>query len=284
MLINKERFHRNEIKVISGCVLLLASLFTLTADAQEGTVVIHQQDIKNGVALYGKNNNVYPVTLEVNFDVSNLNSTKGNPIIIVISGESQVKLTELRIDKKDASWKMNYNYTFYQGSIFAEHKKGFGYRLPYKKGTAHRLDQGYGGKFSHKGDSRYSLDFHMAEGTGVYAARAGVVVEIQEGYSEGGNDRSLVDKANFVSILHDDGTFAQYSHLQKSGVLVKIGQKVRAGEKIGLSGATGFATGPHLHFNVVKAKKGGGFQTLPVRFSTKDGIQELEEGQSYIGY
>lgn len=264
--------------------MLFASLFSLMASAQEGTVVIHQQDIKNGVALYGKNNNLYPVTLEIDFDLTNLISTKGDPIITTISGKSQVKLTELKIDKKDASWKMNYKYSFYQGSIFAEHKKGFGYRLPYKKGTTHRLDQGYGGKFSHSGDSRYSLDFHMEEGTEVYAARAGEVVETQDRYSEGGNDRSLVDKANFVSILHDDGTFAQYSHLQKSGVLVQIGQKVRAGDRIGLSGATGFATGPHLHFNVVKAKKGGGFQTLPVKFSTKDGIQELEEGQSYIGY
>ena len=43
---------------------------------------------------------------------------------------------------------------------------------------------------------------------------------------------------------------ALYAHLQESGVLVRPGQHVRAGQQIGLSGNTGFTTGPHLHFAV----------------------------------
>lgn len=269
------------IKVVILTALLLMTGLVM---AQEGSVTITKEGIRNGVALHGKNINHYPVTVELDLDLKNMRSSEGDALTLIIPAKSEIKLVELKIIEKSISWGMKYSYTFYQGSIYAKHKRGFGYRLPYKKGTSHRLDQGYGGKFSHRGDNRYSLDFHMNERTEVYAARAGVVVETEDRYSEGGNDRSLVEKANFVSILHDDGTFAQYSHLKQSGVLVKKGQKVKAGERIALSGATGFATGPHLHFNVVKAKKGGGFETVPVKFATKDGIQELKEGEVYLGY
>jgi len=265
-------------------LILITSFMLVSARAQEGSVVINKKEIKNGVSLYGENRNNYPVTIELDLDLENMSSSEKDPVTAVVPAKSEIKLTDLKIDDKKASWGMKYSYIFFQGSIYAKHKSSFAYKLPYKKGETHRLDQGYGGKFSHRGESKYSLDFHMEEGTAIHAARAGVVVEIEESYSEGGNDKSLIEKANFISILHDDGTFAQYSHLKKSGVLVKEGQKVRAGDKIGLSGATGFATGPHLHFNVVKAKKGGGFQTLPVKFATKSGIKELKEGEEYVGY
>lgn len=281
---NKERFNKIQKQSMRIVLLFLAFFVSVSVKAQEGSVVINRKDIKNGVVLFGENDNLFPVTLEIDLNLKNMVSTEGDPITVIIPGKSEIKITELMIDKKNASWGMKYSYTFYQGSIYAKHSRNFIYKLPYKKGESYRLDQGYGGKFSHRGDSKYSLDFQMELGTEIYAARAGVVVEIEERYSEGGNDRSLVEKANFISVLHDDGTFAQYSHLKKDGALVKKGQKVRAGDKIGLSGATGFATGPHLHFNVIKAKRGGGFQTLPVKFSTKDGIKELKEGEVYVGY
>tara|TARA_R110002124_G_scaffold120157_2_gene278021 strand:+ start:7717 stop:8526 length:810 start_codon:yes stop_codon:yes gene_type:complete len=265
-------------------LVLFVSLLVGFQGSQENSVNIYRVEIENGFELYGRNTNYFPVTVELDLDLTNMTSSKGNPIVTTIDGKSEIKLTDLKAKKENASWGMKYNYTFYQGSIFAKHDDNFAYRLPYKKGETHRLDQGYNGSFSHKGDSKYALDFNMKEGTEVYATRQGMVVEIEENYSEGGNDRSLMEKANHVTILHDDGTFAQYSHLKKSGATVKEGQKVRAGDRIGLSGATGFVTGPHLHFTVLKAKKGGGFTSLPIKFATKDGIQQLKEGEDYSGY
>lgn len=252
--------------------------------AQENSVTVFSVEKKEGIELYGKNTNYYPVTIELDLDLTNMSSSNKNPVIAIIEGRSEVKLTYLKVKKEDASWGMKYSYIFYQGSSFAKHDDNFAYKLPYKKGQTYRLDQGFNGSFSHQGDGKYALDFHMDEGTEIYASRQGVVVELEEGFTEGGNDRSLLDKANHITILHDDGTFAQYSHLRKSGVLVKKGQKVRAGDVIGLSGATGFVTGAHLHFTVVKTKRGGGFISIPIKFTTKDGIQQLKEGKEYIGY
>lgn len=265
-------------------VILVSVFFSGFLSAQDKSVEIYRVEKDGVVELHGKNTNYSPVTIELDMDLTNMKSSQRNPITVVVEGRSEIKITDLTPENKNAKYGMKYNYIFYRGSIFAKHDDTFAYRLPYKKGQSYKVDQGYGGKFSHTGDSRYSLDFHMDEGTEVYASRAGIVVEVEEGFSKGGDDRSLIDKANHITILHSDGTFAQYSHLRKAGALVRIGQRVRAGDIIGLSGATGFATGAHLHFNVIKVQKGGNFITLPVKFTTKDGIQELKEGEEYIGY
>ncbi len=79
-----------------------------------------------------------------------------------------------------------------------------------------------------------------------------------------------MDEANFVQILHDDGTHAIYAHLQLDTVRVKIGQRVARGEYIANSGNTGFSTGPHLHF-VVLRNIGLRSESVPVAFAGPGG-------------
>ena len=54
---------------------------------------------------------------------------------------------------------------------------------------------------------------------------------------------------NYIIINHGSGYQTLYAHLTKS--LVKSGQNVAQGAKIGLVGSTGYSTGPHLHFEVL---------------------------------
>lgn len=61
----------------------------------------------------------------------------------------------------------------------------------------------------------------------------------------------LRPRANFVCVQHSDGTYARYFHLSRNGVRVKKGDRVAAGDILGLSGNTGFSSAPHLHFDVV---------------------------------
>jgi len=62
------------------------------------------------------------------------------------------------------------------------------------------------------------------------------------------------------------GNFAFYAHLQPGSLRVKLGDKVRAGQVIGLVGNTGNSTEPHLHFHISNATSplgSGGFTRKP---------------------
>jgi murein DD-endopeptidase MepM/ murein hydrolase activator NlpD len=90
----------------------------------------------------------------------------------------------------------------------------------------------------------------MPVGTPVFAARGGVVAAVRDDCSMGGVDPKLLDECNLITIIHGDGTLANYLHLRKGGVLVRLGKHVRSGDLIGFSGNTGYTSEPHLHFEV----------------------------------
>ncbi|NJO03500.1 MAG: M23 family metallopeptidase, partial [Bacteroidia bacterium] len=75
--------------------------------------------------------------------------------------------------------------------------------------------------------------------TPICAAREGVVVEIKDDAQEGGKDRRYASQANYIIILHPDGTLAHYWHLRPEGCAVKVGDRVNPGDIIGYSGNTG---------------------------------------------
>ena len=139
------------------------------------------------------------------------------------------------------------------------------YRLPFDHQQV-RIDQAFGGRFSHAdAENRYAVDFALPEGTPVLAAREGVVLQVESDFSGTGLDRERYGgRANYVRILHADGSMALYAHLKPEGVLVRVGQRVRQGQQIALSGNTGFSTAPHLHF-VVQANAGMHLASIPFR-------------------
>lgn len=150
------------------------------------------------------------------------------------------------------------------------------YWLPYAEGTTHRLVQGYFSKHSHK--NRAALDFKMKPGTPIHAARDGIVTRLTEENSKGGWDRKYRQYANLVIIQHSDGSRAGYWHLQQNGILVNIGDTVKKGQLIALSGKTGFTAFPHLHFI---AWRSGGGGPIGTRFLTSKGVKYLRPLRSY---
>jgi murein DD-endopeptidase MepM/ murein hydrolase activator NlpD len=161
----------------------------------------------------------------------------------------------------------------------AEKDSSFVYSLPYQKGKKYLLIQGYRSKLSHK--NRLALDFKMKKGTPVTAARDGVVVRVEQGYTKGGYSKKYLGKANVVVVRHSDNSQAMYAHLQHNGALVKVGDTVKAGQIIAKSGSTGYSAMPHLHFIVWGPVPGGGRSQLPTRFKTKSGAKYLKPGNSY---
>jgi murein DD-endopeptidase MepM/ murein hydrolase activator NlpD len=152
------------------------------------------------------------------------------------------------------------------------------YELPFEKGTGHRVVQGYGGLFSHLHIA--ALDFAMPVGTTVCAAREGTVYSFKDDSDEGGMIGSFKDKANYLIIRHDDGSFGCYWHLEKNGVLVKKGRVVK-GQVIGRSGATGLVIRPHLHFSVKRILSYDKDSFVQSKFRTTDGNVLLDNWETY---
>ncbi|MEU8158400.1 M23 family metallopeptidase [Micromonospora sp. NPDC048986] len=83
------------------------------------------------------------------------------------------------------------------------------------------------------------IDLALPSGTPIHAAAAGTVTQAGDASDGYGNS---------VFIDHGNGYLTHYAH--QSRIAVTVGQKVKAGQVIGYEGATGDATGPHLHFEV----------------------------------
>jgi murein DD-endopeptidase MepM/ murein hydrolase activator NlpD len=140
------------------------------------------------------------------------------------------------------------------------------------------------GQFSHNDpENRDAIDFALPEGTPVLAARAGTVMQVQAGYQGNGQDRSHdLGRANLVRVLHDDGSMAVYAHLQHQGALVRPGEQVQAGQRIGLSGNTGYSVAPHLHF-AVQVNAGMRLRSIPARIVTPQGELRFARGMDQAG-
>jgi murein DD-endopeptidase MepM/ murein hydrolase activator NlpD len=104
------------------------------------------------------------------------------------------------------------------------------------------------------------VDFPVATGTTVKAVAPGRVVSAGWGGSYGYQ----------VVIRHADGRYTQYAHL--SAISVRSGQSVGGGQRIGRSGSTGNATGPHLHFEV-RTGPGFGSDIDPVAYLRAKGVR-----------
>ncbi|NED15929.1 M23 family metallopeptidase [Streptomyces sp. SID9124] len=114
-----------------------------------------------------------------------------------------------------------------------DNASGYVHPVPGNHTTEYRASGANWSSGSHTG-----IDFPVATGTSVKAITSGTVVTAGWGGAYG----------NQVVIKHADGHYSQYGHM--SSLSVSAGQTVTAGQQVGLSGATGNATGPHLHFEV----------------------------------
>ncbi len=116
----------------------------------------------------------------------------------------------------------------------------------YWRGTFHRpvpgaVTSGFGGKRMFNGEMRSyhrGVDLRGAQGTPIVALADGRIALAQNMYFAG----------NTVYIDHGQGVVSTYAHMSR--IDVKPGETVKAGQQIGLVGATGRVTGPHLHLGV----------------------------------
>jgi len=170
---------------------------------------------------------------------------------------------------------VDFVHTAVIGDPKAVHDDHVVYAWPFPAGTPAVLSQGSGGPTHHDANSRYAIDLAVPEGTPVLAARAGTVVFFESRYFESGMDRAkYLNRSNQVRILQDDGSMASYGHLYPDSIDLVPGQRVEVGQRIGLSGNTGFSSGPHLHFVVLVHRD---MQMVSVPFRMK-GVDPKQSG------
>ncbi|WP_170176701.1 peptidoglycan DD-metalloendopeptidase family protein [Litorilituus sediminis] len=162
-----------------------------------------------------------------------------------------------------------FSYRWLQGDPKAKHDDSL-YKFPSSSGREFLITQSFNGRFSHsKQPNQYAVDIAMPVGTSINAARAGIVVGVKDDYHMSGKSQYFLDKANYVQVLHNDGTFAVYAHLLQDTAVVNVGDRVSVGDKLGRSGSSGYSTGPHLHF-VIRKNAGFKFTSVPFAFLGQD--------------
>jgi len=234
--------------------------------------------VAEGPNLWALNHQGADLTITVEASTGEIECDPPLPRTVTVPGGQKLLLAQRRVE----SWQLDEVRWFWTwGPLEARHDDAYAYRLPFT--GRYKVSQGYNGRFSHTGDNRYSLDFDLPPGTPVLACREGTVVALEERFAFGGPRPYFRNRANRVLIKHSDGTIGEYDHFRENGVEVELGQRVEAGALLGYSGATGYVSGPHLHFMVYKALDGRRRQSFPTRFRVKGLAEpvELEQGRTY---
>lgn len=260
-------------------LLLICCCIGATVFSQNNLRIFARKEGDNTV-LYADNNEVCPVSIQLTLSLDNLQADESaDRVYIVPSDTTNFRLVQLTRKKPRGRISYSYNYTAVYGDARqTSYDHNFLYDLPFKKGLSSRVEQGYNGTFSHQQEN--SIDFNMRLGSEVHAARGGLVIAVVQRFSENCWRDECKQMANYVLIYHDDGTIGDYSHLQYNSAKVAIGDTVKKGQLIALSGNTGYTRGPHLHFDCYLSGFDGK-RTLMTKFRTTAGSVFLKEGKVY---
>lgn len=127
-------------------------------------------------------------------------------------------------------------------------------RVPFGCGLTFPVSQAHD-TGSHLQNDVWAWDFRMPEGTPIVAAMDGTVRLARGDSAIGGCGAEFAPYANYVVVRHAGGLETQYLHF--SSVVVRAGDKVKAGDLLGYSGKTGWACGAHLHFKMAREEGSG---------------------------
>ena len=237
-----------------------------TPDAQVS--VIHSF-VGDSVELSARND--YYVPIEVFVVITSIRGLEfpdpDQELTWVLPPRSDTQLLHLKFLQNGAAPSLEYTTQFLTGDPNAQHRPTEPYRVPFAISNNYRVTQAFPNIATHATrDSYFAVDLGLPIGTDIFAARGGIVFDVASKNFQGGLDLVRdAPLANIVKILHDDGTYALYAHLNWNSIRVKPGDSVQRGEYIADSGNTGFSSGPHLHFAVVK-NAGMWLESVPIEF------------------
>ncbi len=200
--------------------------------------------------------------------------------------------------------RFSYNSRYQKGCMHPVVNRGFTYLLPISPGkqaqfyemspdklpdTAFRPPAKAPPDKNADSASWYVVRLKMKPGDTIYAARKGIVNELQD--QNGANDagQTSIGTENFIEIVQSDCSFARYGILKKNSALVKPGQTVKAGQPIGLVGGDSYGRGSDLRFSVyyyqeenTAAETGSRHYIITHIWTKNNGSGRLRQGVFYI--
>lgn len=144
-----------------------------------------------------------------------------------------------------------------------------GFYLPLPCDYSCTIAQGNDGTFTHQGNAFYAFDFSVPIETPLVAMADGIVAYTFDETGPGdpcynGGGPECFAYGNLVVLRHGDGTTSLYKHLNR--VDVGVDEFVPRGEPVGLSGSTGYSTGPHAHVMRMEDCGMAQCQSIPLEF------------------
>lgn len=212
---------------------------------QDLMVSVITPSLPNTEAVVTVENNT-PVTLVFKIDIYdgvNRTDLQGSSVF-TLPPMSSIRKNVQPVEGKQFSSTVFFSYGHGAGNLEAVTQRE-GYKVPFEDGIVTSICQ-----YPH--GATPAIDFCVPIGTPVIAAKDGIVIGVVNHHGEGGPEAKFFDKANFVELLHADGTRALYSHLLMDSVSVARHAHVKQGEVIGKVGISGQTSGPHLHFHVTR--------------------------------
>lgn len=263
----------------------VAEIRELPTGLSDPTVTVTHALVDRQVRLNARNEFQAPVEIMLALDeLDNVAfPPPEHPLRWVLEAQSEMEILRLDVLDTLGPASVEYRYVWLPGDPDSEHRPEQPYRAPFAVAAAYTISQAFPVTITHTTlDARYAVDISMPIGTDIHAARGGTVVEVASTNFRGGFDTSRQGAAaNLVRILHDDGTFGIYAHLNWNTIRVRPGDVVERGEYIADSGNTGFSTGPHLHFAVL-INRGMRIESVPVMFESQNGAAIAPEAGALL--
>lgn len=297
--------HRNKPmrKILIFATFMLLSTVGRESSAQNRNTTHDVELYSNtrsdhGVEILAKKREAGSYTVVVFFTSLENAQIPGTQKYVIHNEGTLFTLTPLNADK---SIRYQYNYRYIRGHEPRKVDSAFVYRLPFstQKGKTVKVNQLYNINeryFKEKSLRGWkSFQFYLSEGDTVFAARKGIVVQIEDGHEPGEKNRpvSFSSTNNSLIIEHPDGTLATYQVFDKGSFLVSTGETVYPGTPLGKAG-TYYKGGEYqIRFMVSYPELSPAINAInPEKnpftivyynphFLTPEGVVQLKHGKSY---
>jgi Peptidase family M23 len=264
-------------------------LYSLSLFSQKIVEIRYDQDAKGSFVFSCMNNGYCNYILDMGFTVfENVKSDQPLPFHGEIKPGYNKLFTISPIDAQIQT-KINFSSTFQKGCMHPVVNPEFTYLYPISPGKSAQVYQMSPDKLTDSA-SWYVLRMKMMPGDTIYAARKGIVNEIQD--QNGANDagQNSIGTENYIEINQPECSFARYGILRKNGALVKPGQAVKAGQPIGIVGGDPNGRGSDIRFSVYYFQEENGaigqnrerHYIIPKIWTKNNGKSRLKHGAIYV--